>query len=129
MPLYTVTTKQALDAPSKQRIVNGITDTHCAVTLAPAMFVQVIFSFGIELRKGCKAHVLGSIRSGRSDDVKARLKTAFAKHIAEAMSINADLVQTELLDVPANCVIEGGAIMPEPGEEAAWLESYYQRYG
>jgi hypothetical protein len=27
-----------------------------------------------------------------------------------------------LVDVPARWVMEGGAIMPEPGQEAAWLE-------
>jgi len=32
----------------------------------------------------------------------------------------------QLLEVPAAWVMEGGAVMPEPGEEAAWLARHGQ---
>lgn len=33
-------------------------------------------------------------------------------------------LQVDLTDVPASWLMEGGRIVPEPGEEAAWLAGH-----
>jgi hypothetical protein len=63
--------------------------------------------------------VVGSIRAGRSAALKAEMQAAMAQAVAK--SIGVDAVRVTLIDVPASWVMEGGAVMPEPGEEAAWL--------
>ena len=122
MPLYTVSTHKPLDETQKQKIVAGITHIHCQLTNAPAMFVQVVFSFNVPLNKNKKVHLIGSIRSGRSGDLKQKLIDQFKHLFSETLAGGRDITHIVLIDVPASWTIEGGEIMPEPGEEAAWLK-------
>ncbi len=122
MPLYTVSSHKPLDETQKQKIVAGITQIHCQLTQAPAMFVQVVFSFNVPLTKNKKVHLIGSIRSGRSGDIKQKLINQFKHLFSETFGGESDIAQIVLIDVPASWTIEGGEIMPEPGEEAAWLK-------
>jgi len=124
MPLYTVSSRQHLSEVEKQKIVEGITEIHCDLTGAPSMFVQVIFSFGVTLHKATDIHLLGSIRSGRTPEVKRNLETEFRSLLCRSLGkikLRADIV---LIDVPASWVLEGGEILPEPGEEDVWLARY-----
>lgn len=122
MPLYTVSTHKPLDETQKQKIVAGITRIHCQLTNAPAMFVQVVFSFNVPLNKNKKVHLIGSIRSGRSGDLKQKLIDQFKHLFSETLAGGRDITHIVLIDVPASWILEGGEIMPEPGEEAAWLK-------
>ncbi|GAA3915057.1 tautomerase family protein [Litoribacillus peritrichatus] len=122
MPLYTVSTKTNLSPQHKNEIVCAITEIHCQLTGAPADFVQVVFSFGVSLPKQFDAHVTGSIRSGRTQEVKAELTEKICSAIANALNSERHKIESVLLDVPAKWVIEGGEIMPQPGEEDEWYE-------
>lgn len=122
MPLYTVSSHNPLDETQKQKIVDGITRIHCQLTNAPAMFVQVVFSFNVPLNKNKKVHLIGSIRSGRSGDIKQKLIDQFEHLFSETLGGGSDIAQVVLIDVPASWILEGGEIMPEPGEEAEWLK-------
>ncbi|GAC1373868.1 MAG: hypothetical protein NVS3B3_09180 [Aquirhabdus sp.] len=116
MPLYTVSTKKPLSEPKKLSIVQSITETHCSVTGAPASYVQVVFAQGIPLHRKTAFHVLGSIRSGRSDDIK----TAMRQQISTALSSldsRKRLTEVVFVDLPASWIMEGGEIMPEPSED------------
>lgn len=131
MPLYTVSTFNPIAQDKKQIIAKGITDTHCEITGAPAQFVQVLFFHGIKIDKKQIAYVTGSIRSGRDASTKNKIITGFKEVIVNAIvtkqsndSIGPERVSVVLQDVPAKWAIEGGAIMPEPGQEAEWLEKY-----
>jgi phenylpyruvate tautomerase PptA (4-oxalocrotonate tautomerase family) len=121
MPLYTVSSHQALNEQQKQKLVNGITDIHCDITQAPAMFVQVVFSFNVPLEKSKRVHMLGSIRHGRSDDIKEKLMDEFRALFSEVLAVEKRSAEVVLIDIPASWVIEGGEILPEPGEEDAWM--------
>lgn len=124
MPLYTVSTPNALSDAAQATLVQDITRIHCEETGAPAQFVQVIFSRGIRMRKGTKLHILGSIRAGRSEEIKQLLCGRFSEAAARVLNCQQHACNIELLDVPASWVVEGGDVMPEPGQEAQWLKRH-----
>ncbi len=125
MPLYICSTKAgAVDAEAKAAIASAITDIHCEVTDAPAKFVHTAF-FEDEARfplGELTVGVFGSIRKGRTQEQKQRIIDAIQQAIASHASIDPTETQVFIGDTPASWVMEGGLIMPEPGEEAEWLE-------
>jgi len=118
MPLYICSAPaERLDDAKRQRIAEEITRIHCDVTGAPALFVHVVF----DESKSEQTSVFGTIRAGRSEETKAALKRQMAKSVAETIGIDDAEVPVITSDVPASWVMEGGAVMPEPGEEDDWL--------
>ncbi|MEM6709747.1 MAG: tautomerase family protein [Pseudomonadota bacterium] len=130
MPLYLCNTKRdQLDGQAKQRIAHDITQIHCDVTGAPAKFVHVMFfedAAHLPL-EGKALRVRGSIRKGRSDDQKARIAAAIRSSLARHGKVVTEQADAVIQETPASWVLEGGEIMPEPGEEAAWLEAQAAR--
>ena len=131
MPLYICNTKQnTLDAQAKINIANDITDIHCAVTSAPALFVHVaFFEEAPQFPLGEKTlFVRGTIRKGRTDDqmqeISSRVQASLRKH----GGLDDAHVDAEIRETPASWVLEGGEIMPEPGEEAAWFEAHKKKH-
>ena len=121
MPVYQCSIPAArLDDAKRQQIASEITRIHCECTGAPPDFAHVLFADASE-SAGPGASVLGTIRSGRPDALKARMATAMAEAVAKTLGEEPRLVRVQLLDVPASWVMEGGALLPEPGEEAEWL--------
>ena len=116
MPLYTVSTKKPVSESKKLSIVTSITEAHCSLTGAPANYVQVVFAQGIPLPRKTAFHVLGSIRSGRSEAVKTEIRRQITTALSnlDAKKRATDVV---LFDVPASWIMEGGEIMPEPEQE------------
>ena len=130
MPLYLCNTREgAVDGAAKQQIAEDITDIHCDVTGAPPGFVHVAFFEGAEQfpLQDKALVVLGTIRKGRTpeqmNDITTAIKHSLAKHGG------VDLVQTDahLRETPASWVLEGGEVMPEPGEEDAWFAAQEAR--
>ena len=123
MPLYTVSTRKSLAPDIKQKVVDTITEQHCEITEAIPEFVQVFFSEGVPLKSKVDLHLLGSIRDGRSDEVKLKMNDAFKNSLAKILQSEPKRIESVLSDVPASWVMEGGKILPEPGQEKAWLAS------
>ncbi len=65
--------------------------------------------------------MLGSIRAGRTPEQKERLVSEMRSAIASILGRAADEVQVATVDIPAHWVMEGGSLLPEPGEEEEWL--------
>lgn len=130
MPLYICNTaKGALDGPAKAEIANDITNIHCSVTGAPPIFVHVAFfeaSSQFPLGDN-QLMVRGTIRKGRSAAQKDEIASAIATSLAKHGAIAAEQVGAEIRETPASWVLEGGEIMPEPGEEAAWFAAQEAR--
>jgi len=127
MPLYRCMVPEgraSLDQRSK--ISTEVTRIHCEVTGAPPAFVHTFFSedAGGELPDGTCALMFGSIRSGRTDEQKQQLVSEMTDSVARILDSPADQVTVATVDVPASWVMEGGDVLPEPGEEAAWLEKH-----
>jgi phenylpyruvate tautomerase PptA (4-oxalocrotonate tautomerase family) len=121
MPLYLCSTPAStLDDGGRRRVAEAITGIHCELTGAPPTVVHVVFD---ESADGA-CSVVGTIRAGRSDEIKAELRDRIARAVAAAVDVEAAAVGVVTTDVPASWVMEGGAVMPEPGDEARWLAAH-----
>lgn len=127
MPLYlTNTTAGAINDAAKEQIAADITRIHCEATDAPANFVHAFFVEEAEhMPLGNKSAMLvGTIRAGRNRAQKAQIETQMREAICTHSGFALDDVVVEIRDTPASWVMEGGEIMPEPGEEAAWFAAH-----
>ena len=130
MPLYICNSTQgALDPTGRERIANAITRIHCEVTGAPALFVHVVFfeeapQFPLADKT---LFVRGTIRKGRSDEQKDRIADAIRASLAEIAGVEVQHADAQIRETPASWVLEGGEIMPEPGEEEAWFAAQEAR--
>ena len=121
MPLYICSTPaDCLDDDKRRSIAEAITRIHCDVTGAPPTFAHVVFDDS----KTGDYSVFGTIRAGRTDETKADLKRQMAAAVADTVGVGADTVTVLTVDVPASWVMEGGALLPEPGEEDDWLAAH-----
>ena len=127
MPLYlTNGATGALSDEAKKNIADDITRIHCDVTGAPPIFVHAFFAEGVpEMPLGDRRVLtFGSIRSGRSDAQKADIIGQVREAISGHTGFPLEAVGVMIFDTPAHWAMEGGEIMPEPGQEAAWLAAH-----
>ena len=128
MPLYVCNAaKGAIKDDAKPKIAADITRIHCDVTGAPPEFVHAFFVEDAPNQPlGEKtAFLFGSIRAGRNDEQKAQIVSQMRQSIETHAGIALDQIDMVTVDVPASWVLEGGAIMPEPGEEAEWMAKHH----
>lgn len=124
MPLYICNTKTgALDKKAKEKIAAVITQTHCSVTGAPEEFVHAAFfedspHFQLQNRM---LRVIGTIRKGRNQAQKEQIAASIHAALVKYSKVEPQLAEVIIRETPASWVLEGGEIMPEPGEEADWL--------
>ena len=127
MPLYTTNyVKGAISEEAKPKIAADITRIHCDVTGAPATFVHAFFfeeSSELPL-DGQSAFLFGRIRGGRTDAQKAQIVKEMQESIHTHTGLPLDDIKVATADTPAKWVMEGGDLLPEPGEEAAWLAAH-----
>ena len=126
MPLYRVFTQSnELDQQTKESVAKSITDTHCGLTGAPKEFVHVFYIESDDVAKGT-VEVLGAIRAGRSDEVKNGIIGKIEDAILSVADVTRDKIKVSLMGVVAKWVMEAGAIMPEPGQEAEWFAKHHR---
>jgi phenylpyruvate tautomerase PptA (4-oxalocrotonate tautomerase family) len=130
MPTYTCTAAAGLlDAGRKGAIAHAVTLAHCEITGAPACFAQVVFR---DVAKGDHfvggiplAHehlfIYGRIRAGRSARVRDALIRRLAMDVAAAAGVDAFGVWVYLDELAPAAMVEFGHVLPEAGDEAAWL--------
>lgn len=127
MPLYRCVVTPLLSSYSQRaEIAAAVTRIHCEVTAGLAMFVHTFF---VEDEAGMlpadkRALMLGSIRAGRTPEQKQRLVTELEEALAGTLGLTRDQVTVVTVDVPARWVMEGGDILPEPGDEQAWIAKH-----
>lgn len=124
MPLYQISTASSISVEKREELANLIMNIHCGITGAPETFVNVFFWENVPLKDGIVLNVLAGVRKGRGPKMNALLKSEMLKGVSELM--NVPEFQTELVmsEMPAQWIMEGGEILPEPGEEAMceWLQ-------
>ena len=133
MPLYIcVAPGGSIPAAAKQEISRAITRIHCEVTNAPPTFVHALFfdreqvpSLGPlwkDVSPGCPYQILGGIRAGRTDEQKERLVTGIASSVAEVLGVGTEQVAVATGDSKSEWTMEGGQMIPEPGQEEPWTK-------
>lgn len=123
MPLYRCAVAKDLTTEThRARIAKEVVRIHCSVTGAPPSFVHTFFSEEpMGKMDGKSAFLLGSIRWGRTDEQKARIVSEMTDVLCEVLGLERAEVGVVTVDVPSRWNMEGGELLPEPGEEAAWL--------
>lgn len=127
MPLYICNAvKGVIPESAKHKIAEDITDIHCEITGAPRTFVHVFFFEDAPQLpiNGKSVFLFGSIRAGRTGAQKSSLMGRMKASIFTHAGIPMDDIIADTTDVPANWVMEGGDVLPEPGEEEAWRATH-----
>ena len=126
MPFYRCTTlPDSLDDDRRRRIAQDITRVHCDTTAAPPTFVHVVFAEHDAVPGEAPYAVAGTIRAGRTDEVKAALVAGIRQVTAATLGVDEVLVDVGTTDIPASWAMEGGELLPEPGEEAEWVARHH----
>ena len=124
MPLYTVSTRRPLPRDVRERVAMMITDVHCEHTGAPRTFVNVYYSHNVPLRPGIELDVFASVRGGRTIHTNDNVEDDMVDRMAKLTGIPVQQIDFSIFPVPASWVMEGGVVLPEPGEEDAWLKQH-----
>ena len=130
MPLYLCSAKKdTVTGAAKQQIAKDITAIHCEVTGAPPSFVHVAFFEDSDLfpLEDKALVVMGTIRMGRTPEQMEEITTAIRRSLATHGGVEVALTEAHLRETHASWVLEGGEIMPEPGEEEAWFAAHEAR--
>ena len=124
MPVYTLASKKPLARAACKKAADAITDIHCSVTGAPPEFVNVVFMHGHHIRNGKALGIIGNVRKGgnRNKELTDDLRDQIHHGVSQATGIAPNQINCTLLGFPASWGMEGGEILPEPGEESEWLD-------
>lgn len=119
MPFYNCACSRDLGDDKRARIADAIGATHCGLTGAPLHFVNVLFLEKYPLRKGEVINIIGNVRTGgnRTPELIERLRHDLHASVAVAGSLAPTEVVVKLISIDARWVMEGGRVIPEPGEE------------
>jgi len=128
MPVYTcTTTTTTLNEKSKKDLAAEITRIHAEINHVPSTYVNVVFH---ELPKGniftdsAPSSVLlinGWAREGHPADETTQLVIDIAQASSRITGLPAENILVVIQSSPARFAVEGGRVLPEPGQEAAWL--------
>jgi len=128
MPIYTCTTTEStLPGPVKEALAREIASIHSEINHVPSTYVNVVFhelpaddvyTDGVPARP---VLVSGWIREGHPKAEVTRLATEIAAAVTRIAGVSADRVLVVFESSPASFAVEGGRVLPEPGQEQAWI--------
>ena len=123
MPVYNcIIPDDSLSSEKRDNIAKAFTDIHCGLTDAPRDFVHVFFHETSNTSDSTYAtpYYLDAInRAGRPPELVRRLKQELMQAFCKIAGVSADQMGARIVESPAAWAMEGGAILPEPGEEGA----------
>ncbi|MDT5236125.1 MAG: hypothetical protein QOF47_2112, partial [Mycobacterium sp.] len=128
MHIYTCTdAESSFGADTKRALASEIARIHTSMIHVPSTYVNVAFH---ELAAddlfagGAPASpvlVTGWVREGHAADDTTRLATEISTAVAKVCEIDVERVLVVIQPSPARFAVEGGRVLPEPGQEQAWL--------
>lgn len=123
MPVYSIATKKPLPQNKINAIADAMTNIHCGLTGAPTEFMNVIFMTGNSLKGGKKISLNANIRQGgnRGQELLNTMQNQLEQSLINIMNLPAKKVEVNLIGFEASWAIEGGVILPDPGDDDAWL--------
>ena len=128
MPIYTCTMAEStFNADTKRALAGEVARIHSSITHVPSTFVNVAFhelaADGLYTDGVPASPVLvnGWVRQGHPTDDTTRLATEIATAVSKICDIDTDRVLVVIAPSPARFAVEGGRVLPEPGQEKEWL--------
>ena len=124
MPYYRcVVPKDSIPFDQRQRVAHAFTDVHCGMTGAPRNFVHVTFVANDAGEFAEPYYIDGGNRAGRPAELKERLLGELKRSFTEITGVADNQLGGRITEGPASWSMEGGHILPEPGEEGPeWYE-------
>lgn len=122
MPVYSLTSNQKISDTNKRKLVDLFTDAHCSIMIAPEQFVHVIFSDGIPIAGDKKLYIHANVRKGRAEEQVEKLCQTLITDCAKILQAKEEDIHINLLEIPGKWAMEGGFVMPDPGEEEEWMD-------
>lgn len=131
MPIYTCTTSEStLTGTTKATLATEIARIHSEINHVPSTYVNVVFhelpadNVYTDGKPASPVLVSGWIREGHPKAETTRLATEIASCVTRITEIPAERVLVVFETSPASFAIEGGRVLPEPGQEKAWLAGH-----
>ncbi len=128
MPVYTCTTAAStLDAHTKAELAAEITRIHSRINHVPGTYINVVFhelaadAVYTDAQPARPLIINGWVRTGHPDRETSQLLSEVASAATKVTGIPAERVLVIIENSPARFAMEGGRVLPNPGEEAAWL--------
>jgi phenylpyruvate tautomerase PptA (4-oxalocrotonate tautomerase family) len=128
LPIYTCTTNDStLSAQTKKALAQEIARLHSEINHVPSTYVNVIYhelpadNVYTDGAPASPVLVSGWIREGHPKAEVTRLATEIATAVTRIAGVPAERVLVVFESSPASFAVEGGRVLPEPGEEAAWI--------
>lgn len=128
MPVYTcTTTTSTLTSDLKSALAHEIARIHASINHVPSTYVNVVYHElppGGIYTDGARANpvlVGGWVRAGHPETETSLLATEIAAAVARIVNIAAERVLVVIQSSPARFAVEGGRVLPEPGQEQAWF--------
>lgn len=124
MPLYRCFAPgDALDDAQRSALAKAITEIHCELTTAPPTFVHVQFLPARD-DQPVPFRLHGGLRAGRSQDITDQIIQRCTTALADIAGVQPSDITMRTSHTPASWIYEGGRVLPEPGEEAAWIAAH-----
>ncbi len=129
MPFYRCAVpKESVPYEQRAAVAKAFTDVHCGSTGAPRSFVHVVFDEADD-RWETPYFVDGANRAGRPEALKTQLLSDLIDAFREVTGVPAEQVSGRITEGPASWTMEGGMVLPEPGEETAEWYEHDERIG
>jgi phenylpyruvate tautomerase PptA (4-oxalocrotonate tautomerase family) len=126
--IYTCTVAEStFSADTKRALAGEIARIHSSMIHVPSTYVNVAFhelaADGLYAGGVPASPVLvtGWVREGHPADDTTRLATEISKAVTKIFEIDVERVLVVIQPSPASFAVEGGRVLPEPGQEQAWL--------
>ncbi|OBI96666.1 tautomerase family protein [Mycobacterium asiaticum] len=131
MPIYTCTTvASTLDAQTKAELAAEITRIHSRVNHVPSTYINVVFhelaldAVYTDAQQSQPLLISGWVRTGHPDDETSQLLSEVAEAATRVTGIPSARILVIIQNSPAHFAMEGGRVLPNPGEEQAWLAGH-----
>jgi phenylpyruvate tautomerase PptA (4-oxalocrotonate tautomerase family) len=131
VPIYTCTTAQgALRADAKGELATEITRIHAEINHVPPAYVNVVFSelpqdsVYVGGEPGAPLLIGGWARRGHPQEETTRLALELSAAASRITGIPERRILVVIQDSPARSAVEGGQVLPDPGQEKEWLSRH-----
>jgi phenylpyruvate tautomerase PptA (4-oxalocrotonate tautomerase family) len=124
VPVYTCTAARGtLTSESKAALAAEITRIHAAINKVPPTYVYVTVSElpADSVFAGKPLIITGWARRGHPQEALTRLALELASAGSRISGVDERHVMVVIQDSPARSAVEGGRVLPEPGQEKEWL--------